>query len=98
MPAIRSNRSPIGIMIPNRRRFSVAALAVVCKVAKERLPDGKTNRAMVFSDELNDLSRFEGEGGSATPIPDLVDVPIASAIWRRPRWAAFQANQDKLTP
>jgi len=26
--------------------------------------------------ELEDLSRFEGEGGPEAPIPDLVDVPV----------------------
>lgn len=98
MRASQANWSSAGIMIPNRTRFPVAALAVVRKVAKKRLPDGKNNRAMVLAEELEDLSRFEGEGGSGAPIPDLVDVPLASAIWRRPRWETFQAHQDKLTP
>jgi hypothetical protein len=43
--------------------------------------------------ELEDLSRFEGEGGPEAPIPDLVDVPLNNAIWRRPRWAAHQTNR-----
>jgi len=47
---------------------------------------------------LDDLSRFEGEGGSQAPLPDLVDVPLDNAIWRRPRWVASQANQKRVTP
>jgi hypothetical protein len=44
-----------------------------------------------------DLSRFEGEGGREAPIPDLVDVPLNGAIWRRPCWAAHQTTQVNLT-
>jgi hypothetical protein len=47
--------------------------------------------------ESEDLSRFEGEGGPEAPIPELVDVPLNNAIWRRPRWAAQQTNQKKMT-
>jgi hypothetical protein len=47
--------------------------------------------------ELDDLSRFEGEGGPEAPIPDLVDIPLDNPIWRRPRWAAYQASQKKIT-
>jgi hypothetical protein len=34
--------------------------------------------------ELNDLARFEGEGGREPATPDWVDVPLENAIWRRP--------------
>jgi hypothetical protein len=47
--------------------------------------------------ESEDLSRFEGEGGPEAPVPELVDVPLNNAIWRRPRWAAHQTNQMKMT-
>ncbi|HEX5398854.1 MAG TPA: hypothetical protein VFY06_07385 [Verrucomicrobiae bacterium] len=51
----------------------------------------------VESVESEDLSRFEGEGGPEAPTPDLVDVPLRNAIWRRPRWAAHQTNQKEMT-
>jgi len=47
--------------------------------------------------ELDELSRFEGEGGPEAPIPDLVDVPLDGAIWRRPRVGGISVNQKKLT-
>jgi len=39
------------------------------------------------SAESDDLSRFEGEGGSQAPVPpsNLIDVPLEKAIWRRQR-------------
>ena len=47
-----------------------------------------------------DLSRFEGEGGLEAPVPatELIDVPLENAIWRRPRRAASQMHQTKITP
>ena len=68
MPAAQSNRSFIDTMKPNHPRFPVAILAVVCKVAKDRLSVAKINRAMVLPEELEDLSRFEGEGGPEAPV------------------------------
>jgi len=47
--------------------------------------------------EPEDFARFEGEGGREAPPPDLVDVPLYNAIWRKPRWAAQQRNQQKMT-
>ena len=44
--------------------------------------------------ELNDLARFEGEGGHEPPTPDCVDVPLANANWRRFR--SNQNNQQKI--
>jgi hypothetical protein len=71
----------------NHTRFPVAALAVVCMVTKDRLSVGKNNRDLVLPDELDELSRFEGEGGPEAPVPttELIDVPLENAIWRRPR-------------
>jgi hypothetical protein len=50
--------------------------------------------------EPEDLSRFEGEGGSGAPVPaiELIDVPLDNAIWRRPRETAHQTNPEKTTP
>lgn len=50
--------------------------------------------------EPGDLSRFEGEGGLEAPMPavELIDIPLESAIWRRPRPAAPQTHQTKITP
>ena len=45
--------------------------------------------------ELNDLARFEGEGGHEPPTPDCVDVPLDNANWRRPT-RANQNNQQKI--
>ena len=87
VPAGQSNRSSIDTMMLNHTRFPVAALAVVCMVTKDRLSVGKNNRDMVLPDELDELSRFEGEGGPEAPVPttELIDVPLENAIWRRPR-------------
>jgi hypothetical protein len=48
----------------------------------------------------DDLSRFEGEGGPETPVPTkkLIDVPLENAVWRRPHWAAYQADQENIMP
>jgi hypothetical protein len=43
--------------------------------------------------ELDELSRFEEEGGPEAPIPDLVDVSLDNAVWRRSRCAADKTNQ-----
>ena len=71
MPAGQSSRSSIDTMMPNHPWFPVAAPALVCKVTKDRLSVRKNNRGMVLPDELDDLSRFEEEGGPEAPIPDL---------------------------
>jgi hypothetical protein len=44
--------------------------------------------------EPEDLSRFEGEGGSEAPLPaaELIDVPLENGLWRRPHRAAHQMN------
>jgi hypothetical protein len=49
--------------------------------------------------EPEDLSRFEGEGGSEAPVlaTELIDVPLDNALWRRPHWAAHQTNRKKMT-
>ncbi len=47
--------------------------------------------------EPEDFARFEGEGGREAPPPDLVAVPLYNPIWRTPRWAAQQTNQQKMT-
>ena len=46
--------------------------------------------------ELEDLSRFEGEGGPEAPILELVDVPLDNAIWRRSRWAGVGHRQQEI--
>jgi hypothetical protein len=45
--------------------------------------------------EPEELSRFEGEGGSDAPVlaEELIDVPLENAIWRRP---SRVANQTKI--
>ena len=48
--------------------------------------------------ESEDLSRFEGEGGLEAPIPELVEVPLNNAIWRRPRRVTHQTNPKEMTP
>jgi hypothetical protein len=45
--------------------------------------------------ELNDLARFEEEGGREARTPDLDDVPPDNAVWRRPT-RANQYNQQKI--
>jgi hypothetical protein len=47
--------------------------------------------------EPEDFARFEGEGGREVPGSNLVDVPLDNAIWRRPRWAIYQVNLNKIT-
>ena len=82
MPAGQSSRSSIETMMPNHPRFPVAAPAVVCMVMKNRLSVRKNNRDMVLPDELDDLSRFEEEGGPEAPIPDLQEAtsPITCQV------------------
>jgi len=72
----QSNRSSIDSLIPNHTQFPAAALAVVCKVMKDRLPGGQHHRDRVLADDLEDLSRFEGEGGREAPVPtgELIDL------------------------
>jgi hypothetical protein len=83
-------------MIPNHTRFPVVALAVVCMMTKDRLSVGKNDCDLVLLDELDDLSRFEGEGGPEAPVPitELIEVPFENAIWRRP---VRSAHQTKMT-
>ena len=47
-------------------------------MTKDRLSVGKNSRDRVLSDELDDLSRFEGKGGPEAPVPttELIDVPL----------------------
>jgi hypothetical protein len=45
--------------------------------------------------DLDDLARFEGEGGREPRTPDLDDVPLDNAIWRR-LTQANQNNQQKI--
>ena len=82
MPAGQSSRSSIDTMMPNHPWFPVAAPALVCKVTKDRLSVRKNNRDMVLPDELDDLSRFEEEGGPEAPIPDLQEAtsPITCQV------------------
>ena len=44
--------------------------------------------------ESDDLSRFEGEGGSQAPAPaaEWIDIPLENAVWRRPCRVAGQTN------
>lgn len=42
-----------------------------------------------------EICRFEGEGGLKAPVPNLVDVPLDNAIWRRPRWAVQQTGNQR---
>ena len=44
--------------------------------------------------DLNDLARFEGEGGREPPTPDWADVPLDNAMWRTFR--SNQNNQQKI--
>ena len=37
----------------------------------------------VMAVEPGEIYRFEGEGGPEAPVPNLVDVPLDHAIWRR---------------
>jgi hypothetical protein len=43
---------------------------------KDRLPGGQHHRDRVLADDLEDLSRFEGEGGREAPVPtaELIDL------------------------
>jgi hypothetical protein len=47
--------------------------------------------------ELEDLSRFEGEGGPEAPVPaaESFDVPFENAVWRTPRWLAQPTTKAK---
>ena len=49
--------------------------------------------------EPEDLSRFEGEGGSEGPvsITEGIDLPLENGIWRRSPWLADQMNRTKMT-
>jgi len=49
--------------------------------------------------EPEDLSRFEGEGGSEAPVPvmELIDVPLENTLLGRPHWTASQTHQTKIT-
>ena len=51
----------------------------------------------VASEEPEALSRFVGEGGPEAPVPvtKLIDIPLKTGVWRRPRLAAHQVNQKK---
>jgi ribosome-associated translation inhibitor RaiA len=50
--------------------------------------------------EPEDLSRFEGEGGSEAPVPttELIEVPLENAIWRRAVQSAPQPNKATIEP
>ena len=52
-------------------------------VMKNRLSVRKNNRDMVLPDELDDLSRFDEEGGPEAPIPDLQKATPLTAKWNR---------------
>jgi hypothetical protein len=45
---------------------------------------------------LDDLSRFEGEGGRAAPIPNLVDIPLGSAKAEAALDAASNEENDNV--
>jgi hypothetical protein len=67
---------------------------------KQQSTDGSLIRPAadaVASVEPEALSRFVGEGGPEAPVPvmELVDISLENATWRRPRSAAYQANQKK---
>jgi hypothetical protein len=68
------------------------------KEMKDRTADGPFIRPIVDATaavELEDLSRFEGEGGPEAPAVavELIDVPLKDAVWRRLAGAAHQTNQ-----
>jgi hypothetical protein len=60
-------------------------------------PSEQSRRAAESAElaELNDLARFEGEGGHEPTTPDCVDVPLDNANCRRPT-RANQNNQQKI--
>jgi len=73
--------------------------------AKTGLPDAKAtareHSLTIASErefETESFDRFEGEGGREAPVLVLIDVPLDNAIWRRPRRAAYQVNQERITP
>ena len=47
--------------------------------------------------ESDDLSRFEGEGGSQAPKPaaEWTDVPLEHGLWRRHRRAVDETKSGK---
>ena len=69
------------------------------KIKDDRLsPLSEQSRRAAESAEpadLNDLARFEGEGGREPPTPDLDDVPLDNGILRRPT-QANQNNQQRI--
>jgi hypothetical protein len=48
--------------------------------------------------ESEDLSRFEGEGGPEAPMPELVDIPLNNAIWRRPPHVTHPLKPKEMSP
>lgn len=58
---------------------------------------GRESLLVRFLVEMDDLSRFEGEGGREAPTPTavVIELPLENAIWRR---AVRSANQTKITP
>jgi hypothetical protein len=44
-----------------------------------------------------DLARFEGEGGPEALIPDLGDVPLHGALWRKLRLSGLSRKSNKIT-
>lgn len=67
---------------------------------KTILNDRGFNAAMVevFEPvESDDISRFEGEGGSGAPGPaaEWIDAPLEHGLWRRHRKAADETKSGK---
>jgi hypothetical protein len=68
------------------------------KIRAADAPDIQPAICALTSEDSEDLSRFEGEGGLEAPVPatEMIDVPLENAIWRRPRWSASQMHQTEI--
>lgn len=56
-----------------------------------------SNIARAGSVESDDLARFEGEGGPEALMPDLGDVPLHGALWRKLRLSGLSRESNKIT-
>jgi len=54
----------------------------------------------VVTVDPEDLSRFEGEGGSEASVPttELIEVPLENAVWRRAVQSAPQPDKGTIEP
>jgi hypothetical protein len=86
---------PVGAIHESQPPCAVAMLTLVCGAAENHLAAGRENYERMARIESEDFARLEGEGGRGTPPADLVDVPLANAILRRPRRAAGQTGSRR---